>query len=113
MTYQRIKPFPAADAYQFPELRALASVWSEKRAALEDNGAYKDFIKKLQREWAIETGIIERLYTWDRGVTEVLIEQGMSPQSFPIEGVFLSKMLSIFRRLLQTTWELLRACLGI
>ncbi len=31
----------------------------------------------MQREWAIETGIIERLYTWDRGVTEVLIEQGI------------------------------------
>lgn len=31
----------------------------------------------MQREWAIETGIIERLYTWDRGVTEALIEQGI------------------------------------
>jgi Fic family protein len=45
--------------------------------ALEEDGAYKEFIKKLQREWAIETGIIERLYSWDRGVTEVLIEQGI------------------------------------
>lgn len=33
--------------------------------------------QKLQREWAIETGITERLYSWDRGVTEVLIEQGI------------------------------------
>lgn len=77
MAYQRIQPFPAPDTYQFPELRALTSVWKERRAALEGDGAYKDFIKKLQREWAIETGIIERLYTWDRGVTEVLIEQGI------------------------------------
>jgi Fic family protein len=45
--------------------------------ALQEDGAYKEFIKKLQREWAIETGIIERLYSWDRGVTEVLIEQGI------------------------------------
>jgi hypothetical protein len=30
--------------------------------------AYKEFIKKLQREWAIETGIIERLYTWDNAL---------------------------------------------
>jgi Fic family protein len=77
MNYQRIQPFPDPQAYQFPELRALTSVWRERKAALEDDGAYKEFIKKLQREWAIETGIIERLYTWDRGVTEVLIEQGI------------------------------------
>jgi Fic family protein len=77
MSYQRIQPFPPPHAYDFPELRALSSVWQEKKTALEGDGAYKEFIKKLQREWAIETGIIERLYTWDRGVTEVLIEQGI------------------------------------
>jgi Fic family protein len=77
MSYKRIQPFPAPGAYESPELRALSSVWHERRAALEGDGAYKEFIKKLQREWAIETGIIERLYTWDRGVTEVLIEQGI------------------------------------
>ena len=77
MTYERIRPFPDPDAFKFPELRALTSVWHEKKDQLEDDGAYKEFIKKLQREWAIETGIIERLYTWDRGVTEVLIEQGI------------------------------------
>lgn len=77
MNYQRIQPFPAPNAYEFAELRALTSVWQEKKVELEHDGAYKEFIKKLQREWAIETGIIERLYTWDRGVTEVLIEQGI------------------------------------
>ncbi|MCC8988216.1 MAG: Fic family protein [Candidatus Contendobacter sp.] len=77
MAYERIQPFPNPDAFEFPELRALTSVWHEKKGQLEDDGAYKEFIKKLQREWAIETGIIERLYTWDRGVTEVLIEQGI------------------------------------
>lgn len=77
MSYQRIQPFPDPHAYEFPELRALTSVWKEKKAALEEDDAYKEFIKKLQREWAIETGIVERLYTWDRGVTEVLIEQGI------------------------------------
>jgi len=77
MVYERIQPFPPPDTFEFPELRALTSVWHEKKAQLEGSGAYKEFIKKLQREWAIETGIIERLYTWDRGVTEVLIEQGI------------------------------------
>lgn len=77
MNYQRIQNFPDPGTYEFPELRALSSVWQERKTALEEDGAYKGFIKKLQREWAIETGIIERLYTWDRGVTEVLIEQGI------------------------------------
>lgn len=77
MAYERIKSFPSQDAFEFPELRALTSIWREKKEQLEGDGAYKEFIKKLQREWAIETGIIERLYTWDRGVTEVLIEQGI------------------------------------
>ncbi len=77
MSYQSIQPFPELNAFEFPELRALSSVWRERKMALEEDGAYKEFIKKLQREWAIETGIIERLYSWDRGVTEVLIEQGI------------------------------------
>lgn len=77
MSYQRIQPFPYPKTYEFPELRALSSVWQERKTVLEEDGAYKEFIKKLKREWAIETGIIERLYTWDRGVTEVLIEQGI------------------------------------
>jgi Fic family protein len=77
MNYQRIAPFPEPGIHAFAELHALSSVWQEKRAALEGDGAYREFVTKLQREWAIETGIIERLYTWDRGVTEMLIEQGI------------------------------------
>jgi len=77
MEYLRIQPFPNPDDFKFPELRALSSVWLEKKTELEGKGEYQEFIKKLQREWAVETGIIERLYNWDRGVTEVLIEQGI------------------------------------
>lgn len=77
MAYERIVPLPQNDDFESAELAALADVWRERRAALETDGAYQEFIKKLQREWAIETGIIERLYTWDRGVTEILIEQGI------------------------------------
>lgn len=75
--YQMIEPFPDPSQYENPELAALASVWRERRASLEASGVFQEFIRRLQREWAIETGIIERLYTWDRGVTEVLIEQGI------------------------------------
>jgi Fic family protein len=78
VTYRFIEPFPDdAAALASTELEALAKVWKERREALQETDVFQDFLKKLQREWAIETGIIERLYTWDRGVTEVLIEQGI------------------------------------
>ncbi|MBF0632384.1 MAG: Fic family protein [Magnetococcales bacterium] len=60
-----------------PELAALSKVWQERKGQLQESGEYQEFLKKMEREWAIETGIIERLYSWDRGVTEVLIEQGI------------------------------------
>ncbi|GAB0058391.1 hypothetical protein SIID45300_02740 [Candidatus Magnetaquicoccaceae bacterium FCR-1] len=59
------------------ELFALAQVWQERREELEGSGAFQEFMRRLYREWAIETGLIERLYHWDRGVTELLIEQGI------------------------------------
>lgn len=78
MQYNRISNFPDhAETLGSPELKALQKIWLERKGELEKTGTFQDFIIRLQREWAIETGIIERLYTWDRGVTEVLIEQGI------------------------------------
>jgi len=100
MNYERILPFPDPEAFKFPELRALSSVWHEKKGQLEEDGAYKEFIKKLQREWAIETGIIERLYTWDRGVTEVLIEQGIESSLISHRGGIAQKDAEHIRELI-------------
>jgi prophage maintenance system killer protein len=76
--YTNIEPLSDFERnFQSDELSALGRVWLEKKGDLEKSGEFKQFLKKLQREWAIETGIIERLYSWDRGVTEVLIEQGV------------------------------------
>ena len=78
MSYERIAPLPTDSAeLASSELRALQQVWGERRGALESGGKLDRFLLRLRREWAIETGIIERLYSWDRGVTEVLIEQGI------------------------------------
>ncbi len=41
------------------------------------------FNDQLRREWAIETGIIERLYTLDEGTTRLLIEQGIDASLIP------------------------------
>ena len=65
------------------ELRALSDVWVEQKGLLAGSAALKQFNEKLQREWAIETGVIERLYTIDRGVTELLIEHGIDANLIP------------------------------
>jgi len=87
MPYQRIEAFPEhAATLGSSELEALGIVWREKKEALQKTGVFRDFLEKLQREWAIETGIIERLYTWDRGVTEILIERGIDATLIAYRG---------------------------
>ena len=39
-------------------------------------------LEHLHREWAIETGLIERVYQHDRGVTQTLIEQGVDLRGY-------------------------------
>ena len=77
-SWERITDYTThpADLAQ-PGLKHLAEVWSEQRDSLETEGAFIRFNERLKREWAIETGLIERLYVLDRGVTRLLIEQGI------------------------------------
>ncbi len=85
--YAEIRPLTEAEStHRDSELRALARVWQERKGTLLGAGTYDEFLRRLQREWAIETGIIERLYTWDRGVTEVLIRQGIDASIIAHQG---------------------------
>jgi len=59
------------------QLNVLQQVWKDQSDELQEIGAYKNFLSKLNRKMAIETGIIERLYTLDRGITLILIENGI------------------------------------
>jgi Fic family protein len=55
----------------------LSPSWFERRELLQKNSAeYQTFITELKREHAIETGIVERMYDLERGVTETLIKKG-------------------------------------
>ena len=58
------------------ELPALKRPWEDVREQL-DRVQVDRFNERLKREWAIETGIIERIYTLDHGTTQLLIEQGI------------------------------------
>ena len=74
-----IDPHQLADG----ELAALASVWVEQRENLGRLVSVSEFMERLKREWAIETGLIERLYTWDRGITELMVEHGVQAALIP------------------------------
>ena len=61
-------------AYSNPDLQALVQSWQERLQQLSDSEKLKASNQRLSRQWAIETGFIERAYTLDRAITQVLIE---------------------------------------
>lgn len=55
----------------------LAPSWYQKREEFQkDKDGYNEFLSKLKRQHAIETGVIEKLYSLDDGVTQTLIKNG-------------------------------------
>lgn len=66
-----------------PDLLHLAKIWSENAQRLLNAEAVRRFNDRLRREWAIETGIIEGLYSLDRGITQLLIEKGIEDSLIP------------------------------
>ncbi|MGO6696876.1 Fic family protein [Rhizobium johnstonii] len=78
MAYETIRPLPEdfADA-EASSVDALTAAWVDQREGLAEGGALATFNERLVRRWAIETGIIEKLYTIDRGTTELLVTHGL------------------------------------
>ena len=64
------------------ELHLLAGIWQEQRADFDEEELEK-FNCELNREWSIETGLIERAYELDRGTTRLLIEHGIRESLIP------------------------------
>jgi Fic family protein len=60
------------------QLQSLANVWLAQQAELREVSPenLRLFMGRLVRSWAIETGILERLYDLDEGATQTLIEHG-------------------------------------
>lgn len=55
----------------------LSPSWYERREVLQNNSKeYQEFIAELKREHAIETGIVERMYDLEKGITETFIKKG-------------------------------------
>ena len=64
-----------------PEYEALAQEWSDLKVRLQRDEAAAAFVagrlRRRERDFAIETGAIERLYHLRRGVTQHLIAEGL------------------------------------
>ncbi len=65
------------------ELEALWQGWTKQQATLVQAQSISQFNLELRREWAVETGIIEGVYTLDRGITRTLIERGIEARHIP------------------------------
>ncbi len=84
MSWQPIEDLPSNwQNLASSELPPLVTVWNEQADRLRQSGEFQTFNERLLREIAIETGIIERLYTIDRGITRLLIEQGINEALIP------------------------------
>lgn len=59
------------------DVAAVVAAWHEQAEELKEQKLYDEFLARLRREWAIETGILERLYTLEEGATKTLIEKGL------------------------------------
>ncbi len=82
--WQRIENYEKyPEELQRNRLRALSSIWEEQRSYLENLEAVNRFNEKLKREWAIETGLIENIYTIARGITNLMIQQGINAALIP------------------------------
>lgn len=63
-----------ADTSKFDD---LAPSWYKKRKEFEDGeSGYEEFLNRLKRQHAIETGIVEKLYDLSEGITQTLIKEG-------------------------------------
>lgn len=60
-----------------PDLHAVHRQWLAERKLIKDEQKLKKFQEELDLLWAIETGFIERLYRFDRGVTVQILEAGL------------------------------------
>ena len=79
-------PISWADLHR-TELDLVHEQWVQEKGILRDRSKLHELEERLATLWAIETGVIERLYTIDRGVTETLVAFGLDAlESFHQQG---------------------------
>ncbi len=73
------------------DLRSLENEWQEVRARTSDE-VLERILTEIKREWAIETGKIEGLYTLSKGITKTLIQYGISAKLIPQDSTNLGPL---------------------
>jgi len=81
--WKHIEDLPEGFNPPLQDNEILRKAWRDHQAKLAGSDAVAKFNERLAREWSIETGIIERLYSIDRGTTQVLIERGIDEALIP------------------------------
>jgi hypothetical protein len=66
-----------------PEMRALEKLWQMQRARLEQHRRWTPFWDRMVRWWCVETGVLERVFDLDVGVTKILVTQGFVASLIP------------------------------
>ncbi|MYF02313.1 MAG: Fic family protein, partial [Gammaproteobacteria bacterium] len=83
-SWMRVRDYQdSPDSLAMEELRSLHGVWEEQKHKIQSGRSFAQFEIELKREWAIETGLIERLYTLDLGITQILITNGIVADFIP------------------------------
>jgi Fic family protein len=75
--YRLITDIPEDIADLESPVRSSAAAWSDRRRELQGNAQLDELNQRMRRRWAIETGLIEGLYSLDRGLTQLLIDRGL------------------------------------
>ena len=74
---------PDLQRHRSPSLVGLAQAWREEREAMRELQVEPVFLDRWKNRLAVETGIIEGLYSLSRGITETLIERGFDATLLP------------------------------
>jgi len=57
----------------------IAPSWFAKREEISDDSSeFKEFMERLKRHHAIETGVVEKLYDLNEGITQTFIKKGFA-----------------------------------
>src|SRR6266851_9402010 len=86
--WREIEPLPVVNGTLAPLLKtvdSLRSAWQEALAYASAEERADAQVRRLRRH-AIETGIIERLYDVDWGVTEALVAEGLTLEAAELQG---------------------------
>jgi Fic family protein len=74
--YEPIRDLTSKLRERESELTSLAAAWGERRQELGQS-ELQELHERIRRRWAIDTGMIEGLYSIARGTTELLIDRGL------------------------------------